>query len=237
MRSTYVLVEQSELHNFIHELEALNSWARKMAGLSTSITAPAPLGTRAVRPRPRHYADGRPTPPDPFDSSAWNTTTSGEYYTVPAAPRPQAFQHHQNLNQPFGGMGQGYGGFEYQEPAPMGYDFHPPPPGLVRGCAGLMGMRGDRLGGEIRERRGASDRPCQAPVKNGPHRTPIITRVPNNSHTPQRGAMYVRRPRRVRPQRNAGNAGTMGDGSEDTEGEGYVEEEDDQVVGDEREAR
>ena len=79
--------------------------------------------------------------------------------------------------------------------------------------------------------------PWQAPLKNGPHRTPVITRVPDNSHTPQRGSMFVRRPQRVRPQRNAENAEAMDDEAEDSEGEECMEEEEDRVVGDEREAR
>jgi len=231
MRSTYVLIEQSELHHFLHELGVLHSWARNMASLSTSITSPTPLGASVGRPGPRYHADERPMPSDTFASSTWNTASSPEYYTAQPAPKPQAFQHNQNLNQHFGGMGQGYGGFEYREHTPMRHA-RPRPRDAGRQGAGLMGMCRSPPGCEARAR-GA----WQPPIQNGPNRTPAITRTPNNPHRSQRGAMYVRPPRRERPQRNVGNAEVMDDEAEDSGGEEYVEEEDDQAAGDEREAR
>ncbi|KAH6881669.1 hypothetical protein BKA58DRAFT_6347 [Alternaria rosae] len=231
MRSTYVLIEQSELHNFLRELDVVHSWAKKMAGLSTLITSPAPLGMPAARSGPRYHAYERPRRPDPFAASAWNTPSEDEYYTTAPAPRPQQFQHNHHLNQHFGGMGQGYGGFEYREPAPMGYT-RPPPRDEGRQGVGLMGMCRDQPGCEARARD-----VWPVPIRNGPHRTPVITRAPNNPYTPQRGAMFVSRPRRARPQGNAGNAEAMDDETEYREGEEYVEEAGDQVVGDEREAR
>jgi len=226
MRSTYFLIEQSELHTFLRELDALHSWARNMAGLSTSITAQVPLEIPAARPGPRFYGIERPRRPDPFAASAWYTPSEDEYHAAPPAPRPQHFQHHQNLNQPFGGMGQGYGGFEYRERGHMGYDFGPPSPGLGRRGASSTGMCRDQSRGEARAKAAWS-----VPMQSGPHRTPVITRAPNNPHTPQRGAMFVRRPRRARPQRNAENAEVMGDGTEEEEEEEeeYVEQEHQEV--------
>ena len=222
MRSTYFLIEQSELHTFLRELDALHSWARNMAGLSTSITAQVPLEIPAARQGPRFYGIERPRRPDPFAASAWYTPSEDEYHAAPPAPRPQHFQHHQNLNQPFGGMGQGYGGFEYRERGHMGYDFGPPSPGLGRRGASSTGMCRDQSRGEARARAAWS-----VPMQSGPHRTPVITRAPNNPRTPQRGAIFVRRPRRARPQRNAENAEVMSDRTEDEEEEDeeYVEEE------------
>jgi len=229
MRSTYVLIEQSELQNFHRQLDALHAWARNMSGLSTSITTAAPLGMPAVRPEPRYHAVERPRPFDPFASSFWNTSSKDDYNTTPPAPRSQTFQHNQNFNRQFDGSRQGYENVEYREPAPMRHGSRLPPGALGRRGAGSIDVPCAR--------HRASGRPWQAPVRNGPHRTPVITRVPDNSHTPQRGAMFVRRPRRARPQRNAGNAEAMDDEAEDSDGEEYVEEEDDRAVGDEQEAR
>jgi hypothetical protein len=224
MRSTYVLIEQSELHNFLRELDSLRSWARKMAGLSTSITAPAPLGMPG-------------SPPDmlfnPFASSPI-TDSSGDAFAPPPAPTPRRYLRNYNPNRVSGNMDQANSDFGYAQPGYLGHQSHPLAKGTGnRDCVGMRDVYFDRLASLSRSR-AAPPGPWQAPVKNGPHLTPVITRAPNAAHVPQRGVRYVRRPRRVRPERNAGNVEVLGDETEDDE---YVEEEVDEEDTVEREAR
>lgn len=230
MPSTYVLIEQSELHDFLHDLEGLTFWATKMAGLSTSITAPAPLGIPNVRSD--NWVDAHPMSINPF-ASPTATTHPGESSIFPPSPRPLPSRRSQKLKHDIHGMGQGnrdaeFGGFgrlAHRNDAPempigdyeriMGRPKYEPRGRPMTGTGG----------------------PWQLPIKGGPHRTPNVTRAPSVPHTPQRGVRYVRRPRRVRPERDAGNEEAFGENPEDTENEEYVMEEDDNADVDEREVR
>jgi hypothetical protein len=204
MRSTYVLIEQSELHDFLRELEALHSWARKLAGLSTSISSPAPLGMPAARPDRRPSGDAYSMPLDPFASSPDTGYSSGPVL-FPQAHAPR-YNESPRRN--------------------LSYGSRPPPHGIGRTNNGDVGaMYAERTSREphFMERAGG---PWKAPVTGGPHRTPNVTRAPGVAHTPQRGGMYARRRRRVRPERGAENAEVRDDDVEATDDEQYLQGED-----------
>jgi hypothetical protein len=204
MRSTYVLVEQSELHDFLHELEALHSWARKMAGLSNSITAPMPLGMPAARPDRGSWGDAPTMLFDPFVSSPDTSYSSGPKLFQ----QSQAPQHNESLRWD------------------LSYGSRPPPYGMGKGSNGdVGGMYSERTRGEPHCMARAGG-PWKSPVIGGSHRTPNVTREPGVAHTPQRDGTYARRPRRVRPERGAENADVVEDDTEATENDQCLQEED-----------
>ena len=219
MPSKYVLIEQTELHDFLHDLEALYSWARKMAGLGTPITAPAALGAPVVRSERHPYA--RPMPLYPFASPSATTYPSNSPI-FPPSPQAQPSRRNKKQKHHSYEIGQSNRDVGLAEFGPFPGGTSPPPLRMPGRDGSMWSSHINRQGCEPRER------PIwQAPVKYGPHRTPNVTRAPSVPHTPQRGLRYVRRPRRVRAERNAGNAEAIVEDAEDTKDDEYVVEEDD----------
>ncbi|KAG9193465.1 hypothetical protein G6011_03500 [Alternaria panax] len=228
MSSAYILIEQPELHSFLHDLEALHFWARNMAGLGTSITALAPLAKPAIRSDRNPYA--RPVPLNPFTSSP-TTTYPAESSIFPPSPRSRPSRRDGKPKILFCDMGQGKQEFELfpGENRPPSFGMPDRSGGMQ---SGVTARQGCKSRGFPQNGRRVS---WKAPVQRGPHRTPNITRAPDVAHTPQRGVRFVRRPRRVRPEWDATDA-AMEEETEDTEDEEYVVEEDDNADLDEGKA-
>lgn len=224
MPSTYVLIEHSEFHDFLHDLEGLHSWARKMVGLGTSITAPAPLGMRPMRPGRNAWAETGLMGLNPFNSPPAPNYYGGLGGLDPTS-RPQQPRYNQKSKQPFCNHGHGKRNVGLAELNRFAHGAQPPSLGMSENEYG--GCQGRPM-----------ERPMwQAPIKGGPHRTPNITRASAVVHTAQRGVRYVRRPRRARPGRDAVNAEASIEDVDDAEDDEYVVEEDEDADVEEREER